>query len=68
MSPAVCGPPVPQKPRKPDRDRLDMRLEPETRQRADRQAERFGLSLSAYIRRALIRQLEEDEASEPKKR
>lgn len=48
-----------------ERERIDMRVEPAIRSRADHQADRFGLSLSAYIRKALIRQIEEDEATEP---
>ena len=51
--------------KKPARERLDMRFDADTRARLERQAERFGDSLSAYIRRALIRQLEADEASDP---
>ena len=53
--------------RKPERDRIDMRLDPETRRRAEAQAMRFGETLSSYIRRALIKQTEADELSAPPK-
>jgi hypothetical protein len=56
------------KARKPDRDRIDMRLDPDIRRRAESQAVRFGETLSSYIRRALIRQTEEDEQSAPAKK
>ena len=62
MSAVLCEPSVA---KSPERERIDMRIEPTTRRRAEVQAERFGVSLSAYIRRALIRQIEEDEATEP---
>lgn len=63
MSAVLCEPAAVAK--NPERERIDMRVEPSIRARADRQADRFGMSLSAYIRKALIRQIEEDEANEP---
>lgn len=50
---------------KQNRERLDMRLDPDIRKRAGIQAERFGMSLSAYIRSALVKKVEEDEQTEP---
>jgi hypothetical protein len=53
--------------KKPDtRDRIDLRCEPDLRERAERQAERFGQGLSAYIRQAITERLERDEASDPR--
>ncbi len=47
------------------RDRLELRAEPEWIARVTAVAERFGLSLSAYIRLVVTRQVELDEASTP---
>jgi len=47
------------------RTRIDLRSEPEFRERIEAQAERYGLTLSAYIRLAVTRQLEKDEADTP---
>lgn len=47
-----------------ERDRIDLRVEPSLRRRLNKQATRFGMKLSPYIRQALIKQLEADEASE----
>lgn len=47
------------------RDRIDLRAERAWVARAERQAARFGVSLSAYIRQAVSRQLELDEATDP---
>lgn len=49
----------------PARERFDLRLDPEIRERLTRQANRFGLSLSAYIRSGMIEKLERDEATDP---
>ena len=52
----------PERPPDEGRDRLDLRIEPELRARADAARKRFGLSLSAYIRLALAERIERDEA------
>lgn len=52
---------------KTERERLDMRLDPDIRRRAEVQAERYQLSLSAYIRQALVARIERDEEEEPPK-
>ena len=49
-----------------ERDRFDLRLDPEFRERIKRQADRMQLNMSAYIRRALALQVEQDESTEPK--
>lgn len=54
-------------PPKENRDRFDLRIEPALRARIERQAARLGLSESAYIRLAVTKLLETDEATEPKK-
>ena len=53
--------------RKPNnsRDRIDLRIDPKVRERIEKQAERFGQDLSAYIRQAIVKQLEADEATDP---
>lgn len=51
--------------KKTERERFDMRIDPDIRERAERQASRFGESFSAYMRRALIKQVEEDEGTAP---
>jgi predicted HicB family RNase H-like nuclease len=48
-----------------NRDRIDLRAEPELVARATRQAKRLGISLSAYIRLSLTLKVEQDEAAEP---
>lgn len=48
------------------RDRIDLRCEPELRERIEQQAERFGGGISAYIRQAIIERLERDEATDPR--
>jgi hypothetical protein len=48
------------------RGRIDLRAEPEFVARIERQSRRLGLSLSGYVRLAVSRQLEADEATEPK--
>lgn len=50
----------------PARDRIDLRAEPDFVARLNRQAERLGLSLSAYLRLAATERLERDEASDPR--
>lgn len=63
-------PQVPRKPRPPEqprdegRDRLDLRIDPDLRARADACRKRFGLNLSAYIRLALAERVERDEAKQ----
>lgn len=47
------------------RDRVDLRADPAWVARIERQAERLGISVSAYIRLATTKQLEADEASDP---
>ncbi len=51
----------------PPRDRIDLRAEPEWIARVAAAAERFGLSVSAYIRLAVSERLERDEASTSRK-
>lgn len=51
--------------RPPNRERIDLRADAEWIARVQRQADRHGLSLSAYIRRATTKELEQDEATEP---
>jgi hypothetical protein len=48
-----------------DRERLELVADPKLIARASRQAERLGLSLSAYVRQAITRQVERDEADAP---
>ncbi len=48
-----------------ERDRVDLRLEPDIRQRMEFARGRFAESLSAYIRRAILERLERDEAAFP---
>lgn len=48
-----------------DRDRLELRAEPDWIGRIAVQARRLGISVSAYVRLAVTRQLETDEASQP---
>ncbi len=50
----------------PPRDRIDLRAGPAWIARVQRQAERLGMSLSAYIRMATTERVEEDEATDPK--
>jgi hypothetical protein len=59
--------PVAQGRKKEDRDRIDLRADPEWIARIAVQAERLGISISAYIRQAVSRQLERDEAEAPPK-
>jgi predicted HicB family RNase H-like nuclease len=47
------------------RDRFDLRIEPDWLDRIERQADRIGVSVSAYIRMATSQRLELDEASDP---
>lgn len=48
------------------RERLDLRLSPELRERIARQVERFSGGMSGYIRQAIIERLERDEATDPR--
>ena len=70
MSSTLASPPVAKK-RTPSadaaRDRIDLRADPAWVARIEKQAERFGLTVSAYIRQAVSRQLEQDEATDPQK-
>lgn len=60
---------VPTKGKKPSdepaRGRIDLRADPAWVARVERQAERYGMTVSAYIRRAVSKELEQDEASDP---
>jgi hypothetical protein len=47
------------------RDRIDLRADPDWVARVAAAAERFGLSVSAYIRLAVTERMERDEASQP---
>ena len=47
------------------RDRIDLRADPAWVARIERQAERFGINLSAYIREAVTIRLEADESTDP---
>jgi predicted HicB family RNase H-like nuclease len=51
--------------KKETRDRIDLRIEPDLRDRLERQAERFSVAISAYIRTALVEKLERDEETDP---
>lgn len=53
------------KPNTPARERFDLRLPPDLRERLEAQADRFGLDLSAYVRLALVEKVERDEATNP---
>ena len=46
--------------------RIELRAEELWAQRVERQAERFNLGLSAYIRQAIQERLERDEATDPR--
>jgi len=48
------------------RDRLDLRIDPDLNARLASQAERFGVSVSAYVRQAAAERLERDEATDPR--
>jgi hypothetical protein len=50
----------------PARDRIDLRADPVWVARVERQAARLGMTVSSYIRGAITRALEADEATEPK--
>jgi hypothetical protein len=50
------------------RGRVEFMADPEWIARVDRQARRLGTNVSAYIRQAVTRQLERDEAEAPKTR
>lgn len=56
---------LPRRKSKMDRDRLELRAEPEWIRRVTAVAERLGLGLSAYVRLCVNRQLEQDEAQAP---
>lgn len=67
MRSAVLRSPVARKKDKKDKKeaRFDMRVDPAWLSRVERQAERFGLSPTAYIRQATSARLEEDERTDP---
>lgn len=46
-------------------ERFGLRVDAEWLERVIRQAERMGMSASAYIRQATTKQLEQDEANQP---
>lgn len=48
-----------------DRDRIDLRADPVWIARVQRQADRLGVSFSAYVRETVTRKMENDEASDP---
>lgn len=50
------------------RERLELRADREWIMRVLHQANRLGISLSAYIRSAVTRQVEADESNEPTKK
>jgi hypothetical protein len=49
----------------PARDRIDLRADPAWVARIERQAQRRGISVSAYLRQAGSLALEQDEATDP---
>jgi hypothetical protein len=53
--------------KKEDRDRIDLRADRQWIARIAVQADRLGISISAYIRQAVSRQLERDESDAPPK-
>jgi hypothetical protein len=67
LVPVAKTPMQPQPQPEPERDRIDLRVDPEIRERLNRQAERFGMRLSPYIRQAVIEKLERDEATDPER-
>lgn len=70
MSTTLASPsPMPRKkpqPKDATRGRIDLRADPEFVARVQSQADRLGMSLSAYLRMAVTERLERDEASQPK--
>jgi hypothetical protein len=52
-------------PKPSPRDRFDIRVDPEWLARIERQAERFGMAVAAYIRAGATEKLERDEATDP---
>lgn len=46
-------------------ERFEMKIEPSLLTRLKRQASRFSMGDSAYVRRAIIERLERDEATDP---
>jgi hypothetical protein len=53
--------------RKTPRDRIDIRAEPAWVARIQAQADRRGMSISSYIRQAVTKEVEADEATQPRK-
>jgi hypothetical protein len=52
----------------PNRDLIQLRAEPAWIDRVNAEAERLGLSISAYVRLAVTERLERDEASHPRRK
>jgi hypothetical protein len=48
------------------RGRIEVMAQPEWIARVDRQAKRLGTNISGYVRQAVTRQLERDEAEAPR--
>jgi hypothetical protein len=49
--------------KKPERDRIDLRAEPDWIDRVQGHADRMGVSLSAYIRLATSERMDRDDAA-----
>ena len=47
------------------RDRVDLRADPAWVARLERQADRLGITITAYVKQAVSRALEADEATDP---
>lgn len=66
--PAVCHMPKKKpQPAEQPRERIDLRAEAEWVARLTAQARRRGLSVSAYIRQAVTKEIEADEATDAKR-
>jgi predicted DNA-binding protein len=66
--PAVCHMPKKKpQPAETPRERIDLRCEAEWVARLTVQARRRGLTVSAYIRQAVTKEIEADEATDPKR-
>lgn len=61
MNPSGLTVPDKKKPKKPARDRFDLRIDPALLARVQIQAERLGMNPSVYIRAAITRTVERDE-------
>lgn len=49
----------------PARNRIDIRADPSWVARIEKQADRLGISLTAYVKQAVSRALEADELTDP---